>query len=472
MRNIVRVRDRLGIFSLLSEIILISLLTHASVAFAVGDPGWLNVKTDFGAVGDGSHDDTQAIQTAIQTVSSTGGTVYFPPGTYSTTASLTVTNAEGVRLLGASTAASKIQPSTAVAGRPVIKFENGNGCVVENIGIMGNSDGAPSSAIESHSSSSGYATHLTVRDVNIGSPSSNSLVDGISYTANPDANNDAGFFENVYIYQFTHAGYAFYHVNGEIHSIVGGQVAYGPIGIHSVGAGFRMTGTSFIGVGNVVVDLVNPPGNYFPHAVLISNISTEGSNSILHTGTASVNVSISGLDTLGNSTTVPAIDFEAAGALTVTGSYFTGNIVMGQNSLGTFVGDSVGGNTSPAPTIATQNNFTSFGNCWYASPSLQADASGSFTEVGDLCTQLQPPPQIPAGPPGPTGPAGPQGIAGPVGPVGPVGATGPQGPTGANRGKTGPMGPRGPRGPQGPPGVPGKNAHSVIASSSAASIKR
>ena len=265
MRNIVRIPDRVdrfsfvsgifgGIFLISLAIFLISLLMPRSVAFAVGDLGWLNVKTDFGAVGNGSHDDTEAIQNAIKALGSTGGTVYFPPGTYSTTASLTVTNATGVRLVGDSSTASSIRPSAAVAGQPVIRFENGYDCFVENIGIWGNSGGAPSAAIESHSDSSGYASHLTVKDVNIGSPSSASLVDGISYTANPDANNDAGLFENVYIYQFTHAGYAFYHLNGEIHSIVAGQVAYGPIGIYSVGAGFRMTGTSFIGVSGVTVE--------------------------------------------------------------------------------------------------------------------------------------------------------------------------------------------------------------------------
>jgi Pectate lyase superfamily protein len=469
MRNIVRLRDRFGVFSLVSGIFLISLLTSGSAAFAAGGLGWLNVQTDFGAVGDGSHDDTQAIQTAIQTLGSTGGTVYFPPGAYSTTASLTVTNAAGVRLVGASSTASSIRPSGAVKGQPVIRFENGRDCFVEDLAIWGNSGGAPSAAIESHSDTSGYATHLSVKDVNIGSPSSASLVDGISYTGNPDINNDAGFFENVVISQFTHAGYAFCHLNAEIHSIVGGGVAYGPIGIYSIGAGFRMTGTSFISVTDVVVDLVNPPDSgYFPHAVLISNISTEASNSILRTGTAGVNVNISGLDTLGNSATMPAMDFEAAGVLTVTGSYFTGNILMGPNSAGAFMGNSIGtGNSYALPTVTTQSNFTSIGNCWYGTPTLQAGASAVFTEVGDLCNQLQPAGTIPTGATGPAGPVGSpgiagatglQGIIGPIGPQGPGGATGPRGATGPAGGKTGPKGstgPMGPRGPQGPQGIPG-----------------
>lgn len=50
-----------------------------------------NVKdSTFGAVGDGVHDDTAAIQAALNAVSGTnGGVVFFPPGFYRTTATLT-----------------------------------------------------------------------------------------------------------------------------------------------------------------------------------------------------------------------------------------------------------------------------------------------------------------------------------------------------------------------------------------------
>lgn len=47
-----------------------------------GDP-WYDVKSDFGARGDGITDDTTAIQAAFDAArGGTGGTVYFPPGTY------------------------------------------------------------------------------------------------------------------------------------------------------------------------------------------------------------------------------------------------------------------------------------------------------------------------------------------------------------------------------------------------------
>ena len=45
--------------------------------------GYANVK-DFGAVGDGEHDDTQAIKKAIASLPQKGGTVLFPPGHYLT----------------------------------------------------------------------------------------------------------------------------------------------------------------------------------------------------------------------------------------------------------------------------------------------------------------------------------------------------------------------------------------------------
>lgn len=51
----------------------------------------INVKTDFGAVGDGVTDDTAAIQAAFNAIKSIGGgTLYFPPGTYKITSQITL----------------------------------------------------------------------------------------------------------------------------------------------------------------------------------------------------------------------------------------------------------------------------------------------------------------------------------------------------------------------------------------------
>ena len=64
----------------------------APVAEFVGPfPSWANVKTEFGAVGDGKADDTAAIQKALESVRSSSSpkkVLYFPAGTYRITSTL------------------------------------------------------------------------------------------------------------------------------------------------------------------------------------------------------------------------------------------------------------------------------------------------------------------------------------------------------------------------------------------------
>ncbi|MEZ2417480.1 glycosyl hydrolase family 28-related protein [Luteibacter sp. RCC_6_2] len=65
---------------------------------------------DFGAVGDGIHDDTAAIQTAISSLSATGGGVYLPPGTY--VVSSTIALIPNLTLSGFGSKSVKILPKT------------------------------------------------------------------------------------------------------------------------------------------------------------------------------------------------------------------------------------------------------------------------------------------------------------------------------------------------------------------------
>lgn len=67
---------------------------HGSGGFTVSDMttlGWINVK-DSGATGNGSTDDTAAVTAAIAALPSTGGVLYFPPGTYKTSGGFTLSN--------------------------------------------------------------------------------------------------------------------------------------------------------------------------------------------------------------------------------------------------------------------------------------------------------------------------------------------------------------------------------------------
>lgn len=66
--------------------------------------GWINVRDPaYGAIGNGTADDTVAIQAAMNAITTTGGVVYFPPGSYKITAGLTWTASTPLVLAGAST---------------------------------------------------------------------------------------------------------------------------------------------------------------------------------------------------------------------------------------------------------------------------------------------------------------------------------------------------------------------------------
>lgn len=62
--------------------------------------GWINI-LNYGAAGNGSTDDTAAVTAAIAALPSTGGVLYFPPGTYKTSGGFTLQNPVTVLGMGA-----------------------------------------------------------------------------------------------------------------------------------------------------------------------------------------------------------------------------------------------------------------------------------------------------------------------------------------------------------------------------------
>lgn len=105
-----------------------------------------NVK-DYGAVGDGSTDDTTAIQAAIDSfgtggvlATANGGILYFPPGLYKVTAG-TLIEQTGVRVIGASQDATKIVVAANLGTAAVFEWDQTNsgysqvGCGAENLRI-------------------------------------------------------------------------------------------------------------------------------------------------------------------------------------------------------------------------------------------------------------------------------------------------------------------------------------------------
>jgi hypothetical protein len=77
---------------------------------------WINVKTEYGAVGDGVTNDTTAIQNAYTAAASSGGTLYFPAGTYLMNAQLGVTTAKKIVFRGEGPGLSVLKWSNSSGG--------------------------------------------------------------------------------------------------------------------------------------------------------------------------------------------------------------------------------------------------------------------------------------------------------------------------------------------------------------------
>ena len=74
-------------------------MSLTKVSFSMIEDAPANVQ-DFGAVGDGTTDDSTAIQAAINSFGANAGTVYFPQGSYLVGTAIDLTDLRGIRLVG------------------------------------------------------------------------------------------------------------------------------------------------------------------------------------------------------------------------------------------------------------------------------------------------------------------------------------------------------------------------------------
>lgn len=106
------------------QVLINSTATNISTALAGLSGMFYNVKDPaYGAEGDGSTDDTAAIQAAIDAAEVGGGVVFFPPGTYKITDSLTIEN--DLTLLGCGINVT------------IIEFDDGSATSAVDIGNSG-----------------------------------------------------------------------------------------------------------------------------------------------------------------------------------------------------------------------------------------------------------------------------------------------------------------------------------------------
>jgi hypothetical protein len=129
--------------------------------------GWINVKSaPYNALGNGVADDTAAIQAAInaltQTGTARGGTIYFPPGSYLCSGSLSCNSMYGVVLLGAGGIGpgDSIRPISQLVytgtGARFLDFRSSNGCRIQGLGVEYNNAGFAGSLLDLSHGTAGY----------------------------------------------------------------------------------------------------------------------------------------------------------------------------------------------------------------------------------------------------------------------------------------------------------------------------
>lgn len=127
-----------------------------------GVAGWLNV-ADYGAVGDGTTDNTTAFSNALSAASSLGGaTVLVPPGTYLVNGTLTLHT--GTVLAGASRTSSIIKQAATTG--PLLHALDQRYLSVTDLTLQGPGSGTGSGVYFDQSTGSAVAG-LEIRDVNV-----------------------------------------------------------------------------------------------------------------------------------------------------------------------------------------------------------------------------------------------------------------------------------------------------------------
>ena len=244
------------------------------------------------------HADDQVIQGLINTLNpAIGGTVFLPPGTYTISSPILYggigIHVAGLNLFGAGEfgGATTLQPTSLMAGLPVIKLINATHCKVRDLFINGNTPAPPIAAIDSNVNNPGSGPagdsigFHTFSDLFIGSPSLASFVNGIQFTAAPnyDQNNEENTIERVDVANASNAALYIGHSNSLGNKIISGNLAASGIAsVQTHGGSFDAIG-AWLGAANdgysYEVDM--EPGYMF-HGSSLTSCRSEGAGLLLY----------------------------------------------------------------------------------------------------------------------------------------------------------------------------------------------
>lgn len=270
-----------------------------SSADLIGRPdlsGVLNVKqSPFNAKGDGTTDDTTAIQAAITAATAGGHALYFPPGTYLFLPPLTIADVQGLNVFASARGGTTLKCGAGTSGIPIFKVVNSQRVSIEKFVIIGNANPAnrPSAFIESVSDTT-YArpyvpTAMSLKELVLGDGTTDAATYGVKYSntgVGSDTNNSEGFFEDVLIQGVTEAGWSFEHAQSKAHIILHGGVVGSKCAVATNRGGGGAQGGSFSWIeaaasnnSEVCFDLGNSND-----PIYIQRLTSEGSARLLQTG--------------------------------------------------------------------------------------------------------------------------------------------------------------------------------------------
>ena len=127
---------------------------------------WVNVKTAFGAKGDGVTDDTAALQAALNSISHSHYVLWFPNGNYLITSSLTVSGVSNVTILGEDPRSTTVSWGGPQGGT-MLTLEGSNGINFGRLTLDGQSISGADIGITWNYGTGYYPTRILIHDSRI-----------------------------------------------------------------------------------------------------------------------------------------------------------------------------------------------------------------------------------------------------------------------------------------------------------------
>ncbi|WP_339076787.1 glycosyl hydrolase family 28-related protein [Acetobacter sp. AC2005] len=231
---------------------------------------------DFGAKGDGMHDDTAAIQAAIGHALATpnyGGRVYFPDGVYLISSALNVAGS-GIALIGAN-ANSTILQATFTTGTFInigsSSSTHNSNIRISNLAFSANHPLITGEAILAQDVNNLNIDHIIMK---------NNIYDGIRIE-NPNRGTYGVFISHFWFDSILHDGFVFGKNSKQINPPTDIYLSYGGIQPGQLTAGDAIHAYSFGGLYLTNVDITNKGSNFFTKGLNIEPKHNQVANALI-----------------------------------------------------------------------------------------------------------------------------------------------------------------------------------------------